>query len=123
MSVENLEKYYKENVELQEQFEQIIQQEYENIANGVDETTATELNGESETTDAKSNAKELPNEKADEKSQSKEGVEPPKPPKTNATESGKGDGNILGITHAANEVRRLERGGEEYQKDPQSFER
>ena len=99
LSVENLEKYYKENAELQEQFEQIIQQEYENIANGVDETTATELNGESETADAKSDSKELPNEKADEKSQSQEGLEPPKPPASKSTESGDASDDFKKLVH------------------------
>lgn len=45
--------------------------------------------------------------------------EPPKPPKEGVVE---GEGDVAGITHAANEVRRKDRALPEYQKEPQTFE-
>ena len=46
---------------------------------------------------------------------------PPKPPKEEVIVGGE-EGNIGGITHAANEVRRKDRALSEYQKEPQTFE-
>lgn len=80
ISQKTIEQLYKENADLQEKFDEIIQQEYENIANGVNEKPTEELNGESETTNDSGNTKGLPNESVVEKVQSQEGLEPPKPP-------------------------------------------
>jgi hypothetical protein len=80
ISQKTIEQLYKENADLQEKFDEIIQQEYENIANGVNEKPTEELNGESEATNDSGNTKGLPNESVVEKVQSQEGLEPPKPP-------------------------------------------
>jgi len=123
ISQKTIEQLYKENSDLQEKFDEIIQQEYENIANGVNEKPTEELARESPTTNDSRSTKGLPNESVVEKVQSQEGLEPPKPPsKPKEGVSGKDNGGILGITHAANEVRRESRQDAEYQKSPQSFE-
>jgi len=123
ISQKTIEQLYKENADLQEKFDEIIQQEYENIANGVNEKPTEELARESPTTNDSRSTKGLPNESVVEKVQSQEGLEPPKPPsKPKEGVSGKDNGGILGITHAANEVRRESRQDAEYQKSPQSFE-
>jgi hypothetical protein len=50
------------------------------------------------------------------------GEEPPNQPPIAESGSGDGESDIGGITHAANEVRRVDRKLPEYQKEPQSFE-
>ena len=88
----------------------------EEISNHIDEIIQTksespksESSKQSSDTETKSNT------------DSKGSKEPPKPPKEEKPIV-EGDGDAKGITHAANEVRRMDRALPEYQKEPQSFE-